>query len=57
MTGSPPGAASRDVDWQAVEAAIRRPGVAQPGDVYRVTFPRGDLRVTAAGVSLTPAFA
>ena len=44
-------------DWKAVEAAMGRPGVAQPGDVYRFNFPRSDLRVTAAGVRLKPAFA
>ena len=49
--------AQREVDWKAVEAAIGRPGVAQPGDVYRFNFPRGDMRVTAAGVSIIPAFA
>jgi len=49
--------AQREVDWKAVEAAIGRPGVAQPGDVYRFNFPRGDMRVTAAGVSIKPAFA
>ena len=49
--------AQREVDWKAVEAAIGRPGVTQPGDVYRFNFPRGDMRVTAAGVSIKPAFA
>jgi len=44
-------------DWTAVEQAIGRPGVAQPGDVYRFNFPRGDLRVMAAGVRLKPSFA
>jgi len=45
------------VDWKAVETAIGRPGVAQPGDVYRFNFPRGDMRVTAAGVAVKPALA
>jgi hypothetical protein len=49
--------AQREVDWKAVEAAIGRPGVVQPGDVYRFNFPRGDMRVSAAGVSIKPAFA
>ena len=44
-------------DWKAVEAAIGRPGVPQPGDVYRFNFPRSDLRVTAGGVRLKPALA
>src|SRR6185503_973929 len=44
-------------DWSSVESAMGRPGVAQPGDVYRFNFPRSDLRVTASGVRLKPAFA
>jgi hypothetical protein len=45
------------VDWKAVETAIGRAGAAQPGDVYRFNFPRGDLRVTARGVQIRPALA
>ncbi len=45
------------VDWKVVEAAMGRPGVTQPGDVHRFNFPRGDMRVTAAGVPIKPAFA
>jgi hypothetical protein len=44
-------------DWKSVETAMGRAGVAQPGEVYRFNFPRSDLRVTAAGVRLKPAFA
>ena len=44
-------------DWKAVEAAMGRTGVAQPGDVYRFNFPRSDLRVTTSGVRLKPSFA
>ncbi|MES2521861.1 MAG: DUF1259 domain-containing protein [Gemmatimonadota bacterium] len=33
------------VDWKAVDAAMGRAGVAQPGAVQRYNFPRGDLRV------------
>lgn len=44
-------------DWKAVETAMGRPGVTQPGDVHRFNFPRSDLRVTAAGVEIRPAFA
>ena len=50
-------AALQGVDWKAVESAMGRPGVAQPGDVYRFNFPRGDLRVTAGGVQIKPALA
>jgi hypothetical protein len=44
-------------DWKSVEAAMGRSGISQAGDVYRFNFPRSDLRVTAAGVRLKPAFA
>jgi uncharacterized protein DUF1259 len=50
-------ASAQQVDWKAVEAAMGRPSVPQPGDVYRFNFPRGDMQVTAAGVQIKPAFA
>jgi hypothetical protein len=52
-----PAPAAQSVDWKAVETAIGRAGVAQPGDVYRFNFPRGDFHVTAAGVTIKPALA
>jgi biotin operon repressor len=57
--GSAPSTATAQqaVDWKAVETAIGRPGVAQPGVVHRFNFPRSDMRVTAAGVAIKPAFA
>jgi hypothetical protein len=53
------GAAARaqSIDWKAVDSAVGRPSVEQPGDVHRYNFPRGDLHVTAAGVDIKPAFA
>lgn len=45
------------VDWKAVEAAMGRPSVSQPGEVHRFNMPRGDLNVTVDGVKLKPAFA
>jgi hypothetical protein len=45
------------VDWKAVDAAMGRSGTMQPGDVYKFSFPRGDLRVTVGSVSLKPALA
>ena len=45
------------INWSAVDAAIGRTGVMQPGDVRRFNFPRGDLRVTAAGVAIKPSLA
>lgn len=50
-------ATPRDADWSAVGAAIGRAGSLQPGDVYKVSFPRSDLSVTADGVSIKPGLA
>src|SRR5437867_1491493 len=44
-------------DWKAVELALGKAGSVQPGDVYKVSFPRGDLKVTVGGVELKPALA
>jgi hypothetical protein len=44
-------------DWKAVDQAMGREGKMQPGDVYKYSFPRGDLSVRAAGVSIKPALA
>src|SRR5215475_3011430 len=44
-------------DWKAVEQALGKAGSMQPGDVYKVSLPRSDLKVTAAGVELKPALA
>ena len=44
-------------DWKSVEQALGKAGGMQPGDVYKVSFPRSDLKVTAAGVELKPALA
>ena len=45
------------IDWTRVDSALGRKGAMQPGDVYRYGMPRSDLRVTAAGVTIRPAFA
>jgi hypothetical protein len=45
------------VDWKAVEAAMGRASVSQPGDVHRFNMPRSDLAVTLDAVRLKPAFA
>ena len=49
------------VDWSAVDAAMGRPGVVQPGEVQRYNFPRGDLTVVVqdarGDITLRPAFA
>ena len=46
-----------NADWKPVEQALGKAGSMQPGDVYKVSFPRSDLKVTAAGVDLKPALA
>jgi hypothetical protein len=44
-------AQAQSSDWPAVEKALGRAGTEQDG-VYRVTFPRTDLRVHVGGVSV-----
>ncbi|HET6892223.1 MAG TPA: DUF1259 domain-containing protein [Pyrinomonadaceae bacterium] len=43
---------SAETDWKAVEQALGKAGSLQPGDVYRVSFPRVDLKVTVGGVQV-----
>src|SRR5262245_31733195 len=49
--------AQGSTDWKPVEMALGKAGSIQPGDVYKVSFPRSDLKVIAAGVELKPALA
>jgi hypothetical protein len=44
-------------NWQAVDQAIGRSGQVQGDGAYKIGFPRGDLKVTAAGVEIKPALA
>lgn len=44
-------------DWKAVEQAMGRSGAMQPGDVYRFSMPRSDLKVATKGVEIKPALA
>jgi hypothetical protein len=44
-------------EWKAVDQAMGREGKMQPGDVYKYSFPRGDLQVKAGGVAVKPALA
>jgi len=44
-------------DWKDVEQALGKAGSMQPGDVYKVSLPRSDLKVSAGGVELKPALA
>jgi hypothetical protein len=52
-----PQAAVTPIDWTKVAAALGKAGAIQPGDVYKVGMPRGDLHVTATGVQIKPALA
>src|SRR6266567_464034 len=51
------GQQSAATDWKAVEQALGKAGSMQPGDVYKVSLPRSDLKVTVSGVELKPALA
>lgn len=51
------GQQAQAAEWKAVEQALGKAGSMQPGDVYKVSLPRSDLKVTAAGVELKPALA
>lgn len=44
-------------DWPAVSQALGAAGQLMTGDVYRIGLTRSDLKVTAKGVALLPAFA
>jgi hypothetical protein len=57
VAAAPKTSSSPRPDWKDVEHAIGRAGTLQPGDVYKVSFPRGDLAVTVDGVAIRPALA
>src|SRR5437870_9213279 len=57
IAAAPKKANPKRTDWKDVEQAIGRAGTLQPGDVYKVSFPRGDLAVTLDGVAIQPALA
>jgi Domain of Unknown Function (DUF1259) len=44
-------------DWSAVEQALGRRGLSQPGGVIRFGFPRGDLQVAIGDVRVLPGLA
>src|SRR2546425_760407 len=50
-------AAAPKQNWKDVEAALGRAGTVQSDGPYKVSFPRGDLSVTADGVAIKPALA
>lgn len=44
-------------DWKPVEQALGKAGSMQPADVYKVSLPRSDLKVTVGDVELKPPLA
>src|SRR3954462_13286221 len=46
-----------DENWARVGEALGKAGSEMPGGVYRVGFPRGDIKATLDGVELKPGFA
>jgi Domain of Unknown Function (DUF1259) len=44
-------------EWKNVEQAIGKTGTLQPGDVFKLSFPRRDLQIVARGVKIKPTFA
>ena len=58
LTGACVLAFAADDSWQArVGEALGKPGTQTPSGVYRVGFPRTDLKVTLDGVALRAGFA
>jgi Domain of Unknown Function (DUF1259) len=57
MLGLASPAFADELDWQPVGDALGVSGSMEPGDVYRVSLPRSDLKVTADGVQVKAAFA
>ncbi len=54
---SVPVASQSNVAWSDVAAALGKAGTMQPGDVYKVGFPRTDLAVRIDDVQLAPGLA
>jgi hypothetical protein len=50
-------ALAAEVEWKKVDEALGRQGAMQPGEVYKFSFPRSDLKVTVDGVAVKPALA
>jgi hypothetical protein len=44
-------------EWKAVEDALGRKGSLQPGDVFKFSMPRTDLKVSVAGTPIKAGFA
>src|SRR5713101_3390091 len=53
----PPAPATGGLDTAAIDKALGRTGQAQDGDVYKVSAPRSDLKVTVNGIAVRPGLA
>ena len=53
----PPPLEPSAMDWAPVGRALGKAGAMQPGNVYKIGFPRSDLRVTVGQVTVRPALA
>ncbi|HXL81068.1 MAG TPA: DUF1259 domain-containing protein [Pyrinomonadaceae bacterium] len=51
------GSQAASIDWKAVEVALGKAGTMQPGDVYKVSLPRTDLKIMVGSIQLKPALA
>jgi hypothetical protein len=50
--------APAESEWMLrVGSVLGKPGTEMPGEIYRVSFPRTDLKVTLDGIDLKPGFA
>lgn len=49
--------AAAQIEWNAVDQALGRPGTEQAGGVHRYGFPRTDLNVVLDGVTIRPSLA
>ncbi len=56
-TSLAPVAAAAQDPWAPVAQALGKSGALFPGDVYKVSFPRSDMHVNAAGVAVKPGLA
>ena len=52
-----PSGGDQNSQWKSVESAMGRSGQLQPGDVYKFSMPRSDMKVTVSGVSVKPGLA
>src|SRR6266540_3387654 len=55
--GATPAKPVHRADWNDVMAALGKSGSVQPGEVYKVSFPRSDLDVTIGDLHIRPALA